>query len=239
MRRRPSLFSFVLGAFAVPLAACSGKSLDAGSTDAGPNDAGVADTAPATPGTGTAGSPCEGSGECVPGLACIGFAVHPVGKPCEIVGSACTIACDPADESACAPLGPAYKCIGGCNDDFFCGATSTAGETTIEVTDASANLTTSPGDALFSIKLTRAPKAYAPSALMIDAGITGTTSTVMLFTHNDTNANGLLDVGETLDCTEPQKNVFDETTVGKTVNVDLNERVGGTTTGRAKGVWRP
>jgi hypothetical protein len=230
---------FVPCALALPLAACAGKSLDAGSNDAAAIDAGTAETSPtSTPGTGSAGSPCEDVGACAAGLECLGFAVHPEGKPCEIVGKMCTRSCAAGDESACVSLGPTYKCFGGCGDDFFCGATGETGAT-IEVTDAPATLTAGPGDSLFSIKLTAASKPFVPADLLIDAAVTGATGTVMVFVHNDTNRNGLLDVGESLDCSEPSVNVFDETTVGKTVNVGFSERVGGTNYSRAKGVWRP
>jgi hypothetical protein len=115
-----------------------------------------------------------------------------------------------------------------------------APSTTITITDHPDALTASGTDNLFILTLTKAPKSYVLSDLMVDANLPGQQAYAVNWDHNDTNGNGLLDVGESLTCKEPGVNLFDTTTVGKTVNVSLDEKL--TTTSYqvvASGTWTP
>lgn len=91
----------------------------------------------------------------------------------------------------------------------------------ISVADHADALTTAANDNLFTLTLTNASAPIAVADIIVSAGVAGQTATAVNFTHNDTNADGKLDVGESLSCKEPPLNLFDGTLAGKMVQVSL------------------
>ena len=57
--------------------------------------------------------------------------------------------------------------------------------------------------------------------------------------HFEPGRVGKLNKGESLSCKEPIVNLFDGTTVGKAVSVDLTEKENGTFFGIASATWTP
>src|SRR5688572_3169576 len=70
-----------------------------------------------------------------------------------------------------------------------CGSKSGTG-VSFTVADDSSALTSNGGDALFTLTLTVASKAYAASSIQVATAATGQTLMVTNFTHNDTNGDG-------------------------------------------------
>ena len=109
-----------------------------------------------------------------------------------------------------------------------CGAPGgTGGSTSTEITvaDHADPLTSTGQDVLCVLTLSKASAGIDSAALAVFAGLPGKTLTVMNFTVNDTNSNGSLDQGETMTIKEPGRNVFDASTVGQKVSVELNQKV--------------
>jgi hypothetical protein len=112
--------------------------------------------------------------------------------------------------------------------------------TKVAVTDQQAALTTAGDDVLFVLTLSDADEPFAISGVSIYAGLAGQTATVVNFTHDDTNKDGKLDVGETLTTREPGVNLFDSTHVGKEFNIGFSEKTAsGTWTTKASATWTP
>lgn len=109
----------------------------------------------------------------------------------------------------------------------------------LAVADHADPLTSSSGDRLFTLTLSKAAQGYATSNLMVTAGQAGQTPTSVNFTLDDKNGNGQLDEGEALTCAEPPVNLFDATTVGKTLNVTLDENESGSWVVIGSAQWTP
>jgi hypothetical protein len=110
---------------------------------------------------------------------------------------------------------------------------------TVAVADHADALTTGAGDNLFTLTLSEATKDFPIADISVNAGLPGQTATVVNFTHNDLNGDGKLNKGESLSCKEPIVNLFDATTVGKPVKVDLAEKENGTFFVIGGATWTP
>jgi hypothetical protein len=109
----------------------------------------------------------------------------------------------------------------------------------ISVADHADALTTKEGDNLFVLTLAKASQPYPLTDVSVNAGLPGQTATQVNFTHQDTNADGKLDQGETLTCKEPIVNLFDPTTVGKAVSVSFVDKASGTAFQVGSATWTP
>ncbi len=109
----------------------------------------------------------------------------------------------------------------------------------VTVADHGDALTAKAGDNLFTVTLTAADEAWPTRDLSVTAGLPGTTATVMNFTLDDKNADSKWGVGETLTVTEPVVNLFDPTTVGKVVNVDVSRKSNGIYYQLGSASWSP
>lgn len=114
-------------------------------------------------------------------------------------------------------------------------------QSSITLADHADALTTAANDNLFTLTLTASDEPLAVADILVSASLAGQTATAVNFTHNDTNANGKLDVGESLSCKEPPVNLFDATVVGKMVNVSLATKRSGSTVlvSVASAQWTP
>lgn len=121
-----------------------------------------------------------------------------------------------------------------------CGATSDGPEKVeIAVTNSPAALTDKSSDSLFKMTLTKTSKSYALADISVDVGLPGETANAVNFTLEDANGNGELDQGESLNCTEPPVNLWDTTTVGKTLTVNFAEKQEGTYFQLGSAKWTP
>ena len=121
---------------------------------------------------------------------------------------------------------------------FACGPLPAA--TVVAVADQPAALTSGGDDVLFQLTLSDADEPINVADIEIYAGLPGQTATVVNFTHQDTNNDGKLNVGETLTTREPGVNLFDATQVGKTFNVGFSLKSStGTWVTRANSTWVP
>ncbi len=109
----------------------------------------------------------------------------------------------------------------------------------ISIANASSALTSGSSDKLFTLTLVKAEKSFALTDLMISAAVPGQTATALNFTLDDKNGNGLLDPGESLECSEPPVNLFDAGTVGKTLTVDFAAKEQGMYVRLASSTWTP
>lgn len=111
----------------------------------------------------------------------------------------------------------------------------------ITVTDHTDALTSAANDNLFTLTLSKAPAPLAMADLLVTVGFPGQTTTAVNFTHNDTNGDGKLDVGESLSCKEPPLNLWDASVVGKTATISLDTRQSNSTVLRAiaSAQWTP
>ena len=112
---------------------------------------------------------------------------------------------------------------------------------TFSVADSPDALTTGPSDNLFTLTMTKGTEAYDLADILVAANLPGQTATSVNFSHTDANANGKLDKGDALVCKEPPVNLFDPTTVGKSVKVLLTAKRSGSTTltSLASETWVP
>ncbi|MSP63833.1 MAG: hypothetical protein EXR72_26505 [Myxococcales bacterium] len=122
-----------------------------------------------------------------------------------------------------------------------CGAPGDPGPQKVEIAvgDAPEALTNMASDKLFTLTLSKASKTYALIDLSIDASLPGQTAYALEFKLNDTNGDGLLGQGESLGCTEPPKDLFNATTVGKAVSVNIAEQRAGTFYRVGSATWTP
>lgn len=112
--------------------------------------------------------------------------------------------------------------------------------TKVSVADQSAALTNNGDDVLFQLTLSEADAPISIADVNVHAGLPGQTATVVNFTHDDTNGDGKLDVGETLTTREPGVNLFDGTHVGKAFSVGFAEKdENGVWMTRASATWTP
>jgi len=94
---------------------------------------------------------------------------------------------------------------------------------------------------LLTLTMTKGTEAYDLADILVAANLPGQTATAVNFTHTDANGNGKLDKGDSLVCKEPPVNLFDATTVGKSVKVALTVKRSGSTvlTSLASETWVP
>ena len=111
---------------------------------------------------------------------------------------------------------------------------------TISVVDHADALTDSGYDNLCDVVLTEAPAGYARINLEVriirldNGGPVRADGTL-----NDQDGNGMLDVGESVTVTEPIVNFWDQTTVGRPLDVQLDFNSGSATSTLATGTWTP
>jgi hypothetical protein len=115
-----------------------------------------------------------------------------------------------------------------------CGVTSG----TREIEDHPDPLTSGAQDNLFYLTLVEGAD-FDVASLSVNAGLAGQTATVLHFTHEDANDDGLLNPGERLLAREPDFDLFDVETEGQTVNVALSELRDGIWYQIAHGQWTP
>jgi len=122
-----------------------------------------------------------------------------------------------------------------------CGSSEDSGpdHVSIVVEDHADALTSNPSDKLFILTLSKSPKSYALADVVVYANLPGQTANQLDYTHDDGNGNGKLDVGESLQCSEPPLNIFDATTVGKSVVVGFAVPFQGTMTEVGTATWNP
>jgi hypothetical protein len=96
----------------------------------------------------------------------------------------------------------------------------TANEATVSLTDT-ASLTEKSGDKLFTLKLDDAPNAYDLGKLVVKATPDGKDPIGLTISATDTDKNGKLDKGESVDCSEPATNALDASLKGTEVDVDV------------------
>lgn len=110
---------------------------------------------------------------------------------------------------------------------------------TITVANATTALTSGGDDALFTLTLASASKSYALGDIVVSVADPGKTETAVNFNLDDKDGNGKLDQGESLHCIEPGPNLFDATSVGKSLGVHFAETVSGTTYETGSATWTP
>jgi hypothetical protein len=229
--------------FVLIVAGCRAKTLDGGS-DIPAADAGPALDASRSPGTGTRtfGEGCETTEDCVSGLQCLPFSVHPNGEPCKVVGTQCSKPC--ATEEDCSGLSAPAMCFRGCADgEAVCGKFKGASDAvSFTVADAPEPLTSSASDPLFVLTVTKLTpvRPYPAANVEITVEPAGETGTFAECTHDDKNGNGSVDVGETLSCAEPPADTYRASHVDQTIPVSFVERTdGGSYVARGSALWKP
>lgn len=251
MRQVPSmkLTPILLLTFFALFIGCKAEVLDGGSRSQEATDG-----RPKAPGDPTAsssdsgssgrgfGEDCTSTAECGGGLECLPFAVHRQDGSCEEVGTTCTRACK--GDGDCSGLEGSPKCFRGCGDDLVCGRTSsgTNNAITFTIEDAPEALTSDADDRLFSLTVTKISptRTYRMVDVEVVVEPVGETGNIVPCTHDDTNADGNLDVGETLHCVEPPVDTYRATHAGKSIAVSLVERIdAGSYTTRGTGTWTP
>jgi hypothetical protein len=122
-----------------------------------------------------------------------------------------------------------------------CGPESSEGPEKVDlaIADASEALTSKANDKLFTLTLQKSSKSYALADISVDVGFPGETRTAVNFKHEDTNGDGLLNPGESLVCSEPPVNLWDDTRAGKVATVALAERRNGTLFQVGTVSWNP
>lgn len=110
----------------------------------------------------------------------------------------------------------------------------------IEVDSSGAALTDKGGDSLFTIKLTDArSEGYALDGLRVKVTPSGKDGVDVTFAVDDVDANGKLDKGDTLTCTEPSSNVLGADAAGKDAEVELFATIDGKEERVGDATWTP
>lgn len=112
-------------------------------------------------------------------------------------------------------------------------------EADVTVESSSQALTDKPKDALFTLKLDKAPDPYDLSSLVVKAKAKDKDAATLACAAADTNTNQKLDVGETLTCLEGEANVFDASHAGKEIEVEVFRSVSGKEERIATATWTP
>jgi len=109
----------------------------------------------------------------------------------------------------------------------------------ISVASSDAALTDSPADKLFTVKLEEG-NTYDIKTLVVKVTPSGKDAIEVTITANDTNNNGVLEAGETVDCIEGATNDFGKDLSGKDVKVELFATIDGKSDERVgDATWTP
>ena len=109
----------------------------------------------------------------------------------------------------------------------------------ISVAPSDATLTDSGADKLFTVKLEEG-NSYDIKTLVVKATPDGKDAITVQTTIHDTNNNGLLEAGETIDCIEGANNDFGKDLSGQDVKVELFATIDGKSDERVgDATWTP
>jgi hypothetical protein len=122
-----------------------------------------------------------------------------------------------------------------------CGGTAdSADAVAITVVDDPAALNDSANNPLFLVTLTEATHPYPFAKVSVSVEGVGQNGIIAPCTHDDKNANGNVDIGETLRCSEPQVDKFNASAVGQSFTVSfLEEESEHRYNSRGKAIWKP